>query len=225
MIALSAARPEEARPRVALLRKRRHRADLDEAEAQAEHRAGYRAVLVEAGRQSDGIGKAETEHVHMEARIGGLQGRAKPAASGSTDSEVVRALRIEEPQHLCGAVEDHGVSAESSASRRVQAAGGRRGRQRQRAAPRRDAGMSRRRARVPTGGALRARQRPPPEEAAPSVRQSAAPPFRGPGLPSRSDVAVGEVDRRPCEAAGLLRGVPKHFRADLVDDIGMAAQG
>ena len=48
---------EEPRRRIAGLRPRRHRADLDEAEAEAQHRVGHLGMLVEAGGEPDRVGK------------------------------------------------------------------------------------------------------------------------------------------------------------------------
>ena len=47
---------EHARLRIARLRPRRDRADLDEAEAQRQQRVDVRAVLVQAGGQADRVG-------------------------------------------------------------------------------------------------------------------------------------------------------------------------
>src|SRR3546814_2814410 len=52
--------PEQPRTRIALLRQRGQRADLDEAEAEVRHRVRDAGVLVETRRDADGIGKGET---------------------------------------------------------------------------------------------------------------------------------------------------------------------
>jgi hypothetical protein len=47
--------PEHARPRVAELRPRRHRANLDKTEAEAQQRVGGAGILVEAGGDADRV--------------------------------------------------------------------------------------------------------------------------------------------------------------------------
>ena len=54
--------PEHARLRVAGLRLRGHRADLDEAEAHRAQAVDAAAVLVQAGRQADAVGEAQAGH-------------------------------------------------------------------------------------------------------------------------------------------------------------------
>src|SRR3546814_14802180 len=50
---------EDARARIARLRARRHRADLDEAEAEAQHGGHDLRVLVEAGGEAERIAEGE----------------------------------------------------------------------------------------------------------------------------------------------------------------------
>ena len=78
--ALVARQAEQARARIAGLRQRRHRADLDEAEAEPQQRIGHLGVLVEARRHADRIGKIEPEGAHGQARIvrGRRRERRKP---------------------------------------------------------------------------------------------------------------------------------------------------
>ena len=60
---------EQARPRIARLRLRRHAADLDEAEAEPEQRVHHLGILVEARRESDRIGKRQAEGVHAQLLV------------------------------------------------------------------------------------------------------------------------------------------------------------
>ena len=62
MMRLRLRQAEHARLRVAGLRARRHRADLDEAEAERGQRVDVFAVLVEPGGQADGVGKVKPHH-------------------------------------------------------------------------------------------------------------------------------------------------------------------
>ena len=73
-----------ARTRIARLRQRRHGADFDKAEAQAQQRIGNLGVLVEAGRYSDRIGEIKPEGPHRQPRIAG-----RPAASGANLSALM----------------------------------------------------------------------------------------------------------------------------------------
>ena len=93
MIAPSRGRRKTRGARVAGLRPRRHRADLDEAEAEGEQRVGHLAVLVEAGGDADRIGEVEAEETaprrgsarpapRMEAA---LRARDAPAGAPSPD--------------------------------------------------------------------------------------------------------------------------------------------
>ena len=106
------AEPEEPRPRIAGLRQRRHRADLDEAETEAEHRVRHRAVLVEAGGEPDRVGEGEAERLDGEPRIAGLRRGADAAEAGRFDGQMVGPFRIEQPQNPRRAVaEGHARSA------------------------------------------------------------------------------------------------------------------
>ena len=67
-------RAEHAGLRIAALRARRQRADLDEAEAHGEKLARHARVLVEARRHAERIGKIETEQALREALIVGRVG-------------------------------------------------------------------------------------------------------------------------------------------------------
>ena len=66
---LVALQPEQPRPRIADLRQRRHRADLDKAEAETQQRIGRLRALVEACGHADRIGKIQPECAHGELRI------------------------------------------------------------------------------------------------------------------------------------------------------------
>ena len=93
--------PEHARPRIAGLRQRRHRADLDEAEAQAEQRVRHLGVLVEARRDADRIGKVEPEGPHRQPRIIGRRPPPRGEFQG-LDGERMSIFRIERPQQRPG---------------------------------------------------------------------------------------------------------------------------
>ena len=61
---------EQARPRIARLRARRDRADLDEAETECGERVDMLGVLVEACGQADRIGKLDLHHAYRGPRNG-----------------------------------------------------------------------------------------------------------------------------------------------------------
>ncbi len=89
---------EQTGLRIAGLRTRRHAADLDEAEALAEHGVGYLAILIEAGGETDRIGKIEPPMAAREARI--LDRRPARHQSGleQTESHPVRRFGRKQPQ-------------------------------------------------------------------------------------------------------------------------------
>jgi hypothetical protein len=60
---------EQPRPRIAGLRLRRHRADLDKAEAQPQQGIGDLRALVEAGGHADRIGEIQAEGPHRQLFI------------------------------------------------------------------------------------------------------------------------------------------------------------
>ena len=103
---------KEPRARIACLRQRRDRADLDEAEARGEHRVGHFGVLVEARRKADRIRKGKPKHVHREAGIGLRDRRSSKPLRRRRDRQPVRPLRIEQAQHSRGAIgKAHAISS------------------------------------------------------------------------------------------------------------------
>ena len=81
---------------IAGLRPRRHRAGLDEAEAERQHGVADLGMLVEAGGEPDRIGKGEIPHRGREDRVVGLVRRAAEAELERLDGEAVGALRVEQ---------------------------------------------------------------------------------------------------------------------------------
>src|SRR3546814_18162532 len=81
---------------------RRHRAHLDEAEAEAEH-GGHRArILVEAGGKAERVAERQAPERRGEKGIvvdGAV--RSEPALQGP-EGQAMRALRIEPPQQRAG---------------------------------------------------------------------------------------------------------------------------
>ena len=90
---------EQARLRVAGLRARRDAADLDKAETEATGLAPDPGVLVEAGRQTDGICKAAAERRDGQARIVRLGRGGHQIATQCPEREVMGAFGIEPPQN------------------------------------------------------------------------------------------------------------------------------
>ncbi len=95
--ALVGSEPEDARTLIAGLGPRRHRSDLDEAEAQPQQRIGNRGVLVKARGNSDRIGKIAPKGADAERRVIGSSAgnRCKPKC---VDRKLVRVLRIDDAQ-------------------------------------------------------------------------------------------------------------------------------
>ena len=60
---------EQSRARIALLRFRRHRSDLDEAEPKPQQRIRHFGVLVEACGHAQRVGKVQTEGANREQRV------------------------------------------------------------------------------------------------------------------------------------------------------------
>ena len=79
---LVALQPEQPRPRIAGLRLRRHRADLDKAEAEPQQRVRHFRALVETGRHADRIGEVQAEGAHRKFRIVRLAAGSAAAVSG-----------------------------------------------------------------------------------------------------------------------------------------------
>ena len=96
---------EDARLGVARLRTRGNGADLDETEAQLGEAINGIAVLVQAGRQSHGIGELQAHHLHRQAP-GRLRQQAieAQAAAGTdqVDGQFMGGFRGELEQELAG---------------------------------------------------------------------------------------------------------------------------
>ena len=91
---LVARQAKQPRPGIAGLGARRQRADLDEAEAGAEQRAGNLGVLVEARRHAERIGERQTERRDGEARIV-APASARRSQPQRGDRRAVRGLRLQ----------------------------------------------------------------------------------------------------------------------------------
>ena len=87
--------PEKTRPGIARLGPRRHRPDLDEAEAQAEERIGNLGILVVAGSQTERIGDMEAGDIDGQTRIRRETGARREARLQRPDRKTMRRLRIE----------------------------------------------------------------------------------------------------------------------------------
>ena len=93
---------EEARPRIARLRPRRHRPHLQEAEAQGGQAAHGDRVLVEAGGQADRVGEAAAEERLGERRRGARRGQGEGAERAQDgDPGAVGGLGVE-PEEQAG---------------------------------------------------------------------------------------------------------------------------
>ena len=90
-------RSEQPRTRIARLRQRRDRADLDEAEAEMKKRVGNLGVLVEARRKADRIGEVQPEGPHCKPRIVRLARKARRELE-ALDGESVGVFGIKRPQ-------------------------------------------------------------------------------------------------------------------------------
>ena len=97
--------PENARPRIASLCARRHRADLGETAAEAEHGVGHAGVLVEAGGDADGVGKCKASKARGEAGMIRRRTRKKAKLQGF-ERRLVRLLRWQQRQQRGGEIED-----------------------------------------------------------------------------------------------------------------------
>ena len=104
--------PEQARARIARLRQRRDRADLDEAEARAQQGVGNLGALVETRGEAEGIWKVEPEGAHAQARIA-LRRGGKRRMAQREHGGAVRVLRVhaEEQGARDGAEQTHHGSA------------------------------------------------------------------------------------------------------------------
>jgi len=83
---------EQPRPRVARLRARRHRADLDEAEAERAERIQVFGVLVQSGGEPHRVGETDAEGIHRQVRNGRREAGGKPAAPGRVQSAQGQAM-------------------------------------------------------------------------------------------------------------------------------------
>jgi hypothetical protein len=98
------------------LRFRRHRADLDEAEAEPQQRIRHLGALVETRGHADRIGEVEPERAHGKLGIVSVR-LARRQEAQALDREAMRILGIEPTQHRQRkSVEsaDHGASSGTS---------------------------------------------------------------------------------------------------------------
>src|SRR5262249_56543324 len=91
----------KTRERVPRLRARRHGADFDEAETEAQQRVGDQRVLVEPRSHPDRIGKREAECRDREPRVVDRRPRARREAQRGK-GERMRILGIDEAQQRSG---------------------------------------------------------------------------------------------------------------------------
>src|SRR6185312_12227068 len=89
---------KNAGPRIAALCQGRQRAHLDEAEAHGEKLARHTRILVETGRQADGIGEIQAEHGLGQAPVVRAFGARIEPKLEALDGDVVGALGIERLQ-------------------------------------------------------------------------------------------------------------------------------
>src|SRR5262249_39013150 len=104
---------KQARTRIAGLRLRRHGSNLDEAEAEAQQRIGYLAILVEAGGDADRVREIQPERAHLQPRVVHRRARQRRETQ-RLDRERMRILRVEcAHQRPRQAVEqaDHGAAS------------------------------------------------------------------------------------------------------------------
>jgi hypothetical protein len=83
---------------VARLRPRRHRAGFGKAEAERQHGVGHFRILVEAGRQPDGIGKVDIEDARGENWIVRRLRAAHEAKLQGADGQAMRGFRLDQAQ-------------------------------------------------------------------------------------------------------------------------------
>ena len=97
---------------IALLRLRRQRSDLDEAEPRGEQRRKHPRILVEASRHADRIAEVEAPQRLREPRIVRRRGAGIKPKLKALDGKIVRPLRIERvQQRLAKAVQRvHGAT-------------------------------------------------------------------------------------------------------------------
>src|SRR6185503_14002797 len=91
-------KPEQARPRIAVLRPGRDAADLDQAKAQPEQGIRHLGILVEAGGEADRIGERPAPDLDRERWRIGFTVAWDEAAFQAADSKAVRRLGIEARQ-------------------------------------------------------------------------------------------------------------------------------
>ena len=85
-------RSKHARPRVAGLRPRRHRAELDVAESQCSEGVEIIAVLVEAGGEAQRMREAHSRAGDRERRRDSGRGPERPHPMQSGEAQIVRRL-------------------------------------------------------------------------------------------------------------------------------------
>jgi hypothetical protein len=94
--------PEQPRLRVARLRQRRHRPDLDEPEAHGGPRRYRRALLVEPGGEPNRVVERQPENLLTKPEVGGLRQQPQRALherqADRRQGQVVRALGIQGEQ-------------------------------------------------------------------------------------------------------------------------------
>ena len=93
---------EDAGLRVALLRKRGHRADLDEAEPEPQRRIRDFGVLVVTRGQSQGVGEGQARDLRAEARIDRPVATRNEAALQRLHRQAMRALGVELEEERAG---------------------------------------------------------------------------------------------------------------------------
>ena len=99
---------EHTGERVPGLGQRRDGPGLDEAEAEAGQATQGRGVLVEPGREADGIGEGAAERADGERRVVRAAVRPGQAEAQGEDGEAMRTLRIQSAEGGHGAGGDHG---------------------------------------------------------------------------------------------------------------------
>ena len=92
---IAARNSEHAGLRIARLRTRRHGAQLNVAESQSAERIQVVAVLVEAGRQPQGMRKLQSKAAHRERRRNWQCRPQRPHAFQSRQAQIMRELGIE----------------------------------------------------------------------------------------------------------------------------------
>jgi hypothetical protein len=89
--------PEQPRPRIAGLRLRRHRADLNKAEAEPQQRVRHLRVLVEACGNADRVREVEAEGANRQFRVVGARPDRRQQFQ-ALDRQAMRIFRVEPAQ-------------------------------------------------------------------------------------------------------------------------------